>query len=138
MIKQIHAENYGVYGARKIWHELHRGGVPVARCTVERLMRAAGLRGLLRDKSPRTTRPAAETDRPRDLVKRDFTAVAPEPAVGRGSDLRAHRRGLGVRRVRPRRVLPHDRRLAGLHLALHRSGARRAEDGDLAPRESGR
>jgi putative transposase len=40
-------------------------------------MRAAGLRGLLRDKSPRTTRPAAETDRPRDLVKRDFTAAGP-------------------------------------------------------------
>lgn len=77
LIKQVHAENYGVYGARKIWHELHRQGVDVARCTVERLMRAAGLRGLLRDKSPRTTRPAAETDRPRDLVKRDFTASGP-------------------------------------------------------------
>jgi putative transposase len=77
IIKQIHAENYGVYGARKIWHELHRRGVQVARCTVERLMREIGLRGLLRDKSPRTTRPAAETDRPRDLVKRDFTAVGP-------------------------------------------------------------
>lgn len=77
MIKQIHAENYGVYGARKIWHELQRRGVRVARCTVERLMRVAGLRGLLRDKSPRTTRPAAETGRPRDLVKRDFTAAGP-------------------------------------------------------------
>ncbi len=77
MIKRIHAENYGVYGARKIWHELHRRGGRVARCTVERLMRAAGLRGLLRDKTPRTTRPAAETERPRDLVKRDFTAAGP-------------------------------------------------------------
>lgn len=77
MIKQIHAENYGVYGARKIWHELQRRGVRVARCTVERLMREIGLRGLLRDKSPRTTRPAAETDRPRDLVQRDFTAAGP-------------------------------------------------------------
>jgi putative transposase len=77
MIERIHAENYGVYGARKIWHELHRRGMRVARCTVERLMRAAGLRGLLLDKSPRTTRPAAETDRPRDLVERDFTAAGP-------------------------------------------------------------
>lgn len=77
MIRRIHAENYGVYGARKIWHELQRRGVRVARCTVERLMRQIGLRGLLRDKSPRTTRPAAETDRPRDLVKRDFTAGGP-------------------------------------------------------------
>jgi putative transposase len=40
-------------------------------------MREAGLRGLLRDKSPRTTRPAAETGRPADLVKRDFTAAGP-------------------------------------------------------------
>ena len=76
-IEQVHTDNYYVYGARKIWHELHRRGVPVARCTVERLMRQAGLRGLLRDKTPRTTRPAAETGRPGDLVKRDFTAVRP-------------------------------------------------------------
>jgi putative transposase len=77
MIEQIHAANYGVYGARKVWHELRRRGVPVARCTVERLMRAAGLRGLLRDRSPRTTRPAPETSRPADLVKRKFTAEHP-------------------------------------------------------------
>jgi putative transposase len=77
LIKRVHTENYGVYGARKIWKALRRQGVEVARCTVERLMRACGLRGLLRDRSPRTTRPAAETDRPRDLVKRDFTAARP-------------------------------------------------------------
>lgn len=74
-IKRVHEDNYGVYGARKVWAELHRHGIDVARCTVERLMRESGLRGLLRDKSPRTTRPAAETGRPRDLVKRDFTAT---------------------------------------------------------------
>jgi putative transposase len=73
----IHAGNYGVYGARKIHAALRRAGRPVARCTVERLMRAAGLRGVTRDKSPRTTRPAPETDRPRDLVNRQFTADAP-------------------------------------------------------------
>jgi len=77
MIERVHEENYGVYGARKVWHELNRQGVPVARCTVERLMREAGLRGLLRDKSPRTTRPAPETARPGDLVERDFTAAGP-------------------------------------------------------------
>lgn len=74
-IEQVHEDNYGVYGARKVWAELNRRGVRVARCTVERLMREAGLRGLLRDKAPRTTRPAAETNRPADLVKRDFTAT---------------------------------------------------------------
>jgi putative transposase len=76
-IVRVHEVNYGVYGARKVWHALNRQGVPVARCTVERLMRAVGLRGLLRDKSPRTTRPAPETGRPADLVERDFTATGP-------------------------------------------------------------
>lgn len=76
-IEQVHEDNYGVYGARKVWAELNRQGVDAARCTVERLMRENGLRGLLRDKSPRTTRPAAETGRPGDLVKRDFTATRP-------------------------------------------------------------
>ncbi|GAA0662232.1 hypothetical protein GCM10009535_47310 [Streptomyces thermocarboxydovorans] len=49
----------------------------MARCTVERLMRADGLRGVVRAKSPRTTRPAPETGRPADLVNREFTADAP-------------------------------------------------------------
>ncbi len=76
-IEQVHEDNYSVYGARKVWAELNRQSVEVARCTVERLMRESGLRGLLRDKSPRTTRPAAETGRPGDLVERDFTAAGP-------------------------------------------------------------
>ncbi len=76
-IEQVHEANYSVYGARKVWAELNRQGVDVARCTVERLMRETGLRGLVRDKSPRTTKPAAETRRPGDLVERDFTATGP-------------------------------------------------------------
>jgi putative transposase len=76
-IEQVHEDNYSVYGARKVWAELNRQGVDVARCTVERLMRESGLCGLLRDKSPRTTKPAAETGRPGDLVERDFTATRP-------------------------------------------------------------
>jgi putative transposase len=76
-IERVHEANYSVYGARKVWAELNRQGVDVARCTVERLMREIGLRGLLRDKSPRTTKPAAETGRPGDLVERDFTATRP-------------------------------------------------------------
>ncbi|MFJ7905380.1 IS3 family transposase [Streptomyces sp. NPDC096198] len=76
-IRRIHKANYGVYGARKVHAALMREGFTVARCTVERLMRAAGLRGVIRAKSPRTTRPAAETARPADLVERQFTATAP-------------------------------------------------------------
>ncbi|EWM10014.1 IS3 family transposase [Kutzneria sp. 744] len=74
-ITRVWEANYSVYGARKVWAQLNRQGVQVARCTVERLMREAGLRGLLRDTSPRTTRPAPETGRPTDLVERDFTAT---------------------------------------------------------------
>ncbi|TNC21149.1 IS3 family transposase [Amycolatopsis alkalitolerans] len=74
-IGRVHEDNYGLYGARKVWAKLNRPGTDVARCTVERLMRESGLHGLLRDKSPRTTRSAAETGRPGDLVKRDFTAT---------------------------------------------------------------
>jgi putative transposase len=77
-IRRVHAANYGVYGARKVHAELVREGFTVARCTVERLMRKDGLKGVLRDKSPRTTRPGPETDRPGDLVERKFTATCPD------------------------------------------------------------
>lgn len=75
-IRRIHTDNYGVYGARKVHAALVREDITVARCTVERLMRRDGLRGVIRAKSPRTTRPAPETDRPADLVERQFTATA--------------------------------------------------------------
>ena len=47
-IRRVHEANYGVYGARKVWLALNRDGIPVARCTVERLMRQLGLRGAIR------------------------------------------------------------------------------------------
>ena len=77
-IRVVHKANLGVYGARKIHAALNREGVEVARCTVERLMRAAGIQGIRRDKTRKTTcEDGAETDRPADLVKRAFTATAP-------------------------------------------------------------
>ena len=79
-ISRVHRENYGVYGIRKVHAQLRReGGVhgrPVARCTVARLMKAAGLRGVSRAKSPRTTLARSGPDSRPDLVKRDFTATA--------------------------------------------------------------
>lgn len=69
--------NFGVYGARKVHAELHRQGHRVARCTVERLMRAAGLRGITRAKGPRTTVPGTGPDTRPDLVERNFTASEP-------------------------------------------------------------
>ena len=54
-IARVHAENFGVYGVRKVWRQLRREGVAVARCTVERLMRVMGLQGVVRGKTVRTT-----------------------------------------------------------------------------------
>jgi putative transposase len=76
-IARVHAEHFGVYGARKVWRQLHREGIAVARCTVERLMGELGLEGVRRGKARRTTTPDAATVRPADLVERDFSATRP-------------------------------------------------------------
>lgn len=76
-IARVHMDNFGVYGARKLWRQLHREGVPVARCTVERLMRELGLEGVRRGRTRRTTIPDEAAPRPADLVQRDFSASRP-------------------------------------------------------------
>ena len=76
-IRKVHSENFGVYGVRKMWWQLRREGVGVARCTVERLMRQAGLKGAIRGRKRRTTIPDGQAERALDLVDRDFSAVAP-------------------------------------------------------------
>lgn len=76
-IRSIWLANREVYGADKVWRQMHREGQPVARCTVERLMRAMGLQGVVRGKKVRTTLPEPATPAPRDLVKRAFTAERP-------------------------------------------------------------
>ena len=73
----MHEASRGVYGARKVWRQLHREGHPAARCTVERLMRRENLCGVRRGKRHRTTRSDPTAARPADLVDRDFTAPAP-------------------------------------------------------------
>jgi putative transposase len=78
VIEKVHAENFGVYCARKVHAELRRQGHQVARCNVERLMRTAGLRGITRAKGPRTTVPATGPDIRPDLVDRAFTATGPD------------------------------------------------------------
>src|SRR5680860_1545231 len=75
--RRVFNENYSVYGARKVWRQLHREGHRVARCTVERLMRRLGLRGALRGKTPRTTVPTDAQVRPPDRVERNFRVPAP-------------------------------------------------------------
>jgi putative transposase len=74
---RVHAENFGVYGARKVWRQLRREGFEVARCTVERLMRAMDLHGAVRGRRIRTTVPDPAQPCPRDKVNRVFSAPAP-------------------------------------------------------------
>ncbi len=76
-IKRVHAANYGVYGARKVWLALNREGIAVARCTVERLMKDLGLVGAVRGRPRRTTIADAAAARPADLVSRQFAPPAP-------------------------------------------------------------
>lgn len=76
-IARVWKENYQVYGAYKVWRELNRQQITVARCTVERLMRQLGLAGVIRGGRRRTTVADPACARPADLVDRDFTAAAP-------------------------------------------------------------
>nr|WP_280186710.1 MULTISPECIES: IS3 family transposase [Nocardia] len=76
-IQRVHTENFGVYGARKVWLQLNREGIDVARCTVERLMRQLGLRGAMRGKVKPTTIADPIAPRPADLVQRRFAPAAP-------------------------------------------------------------
>jgi putative transposase len=76
-IRRVWEENLKVYGARKVWRQLNREGIAVDRCTVERLMRAMGLKGAVRGKRIRTTVADMKAPRPLDLVNREFTASAP-------------------------------------------------------------
>jgi putative transposase len=76
-IRRVHEQNYAVYGARKVWHQLHREGIIVARCTVERLMKADGLHGVVRGAKIKTTKPDKAAARPEDLVERQFSAQRP-------------------------------------------------------------
>jgi transposase InsO family protein len=76
-IRRVHAANFGVYGVRKVWRQLGREGISVARCTVARLMRQMGLQGAVRGRQARTTvsNPAAAC--PLDRVNRQFRAPRP-------------------------------------------------------------
>lgn len=77
-IRRVHFEvGRGLYGARKVWHQLRREGTEVARCTVERLMRAEGLQGARRGRRFVTTKPDTAAVRPPDLVQRAFKATRP-------------------------------------------------------------
>ena len=76
-IQRVFDENFRVYGAHKVWTQLNREGLRVARCTVERLMKALGLRGVVRGKTFKTTIPDELADRRQDRVNRTFSVSRP-------------------------------------------------------------
>lgn len=81
-IDKAWTDNRKLYGARKVWHVLRRGGEDVARCTVERLMRSLGLRGVVRGKKVITTNPDTSLPCPDDKVNRLFKADRPNKLWG--------------------------------------------------------
>jgi putative transposase len=76
-IRRVYEENFRVYGVRKVWRQLLRDGIAVARCTVARLMRTMGLQGVVRGKKVRTTVSNAAAPCPLDRVNRQFKAPRP-------------------------------------------------------------
>lgn len=83
LVRAAWEDSRRLYGARKIWKQLRREGVEMARCTVERLMRDEGMSGVVAKRArPRTTIPGDPASRPRDLVERDFSGARAESVVG--------------------------------------------------------
>jgi transposase InsO family protein len=76
-IERVFEENPKVYGVRKVWHQMHKEGFDIARCTVARLMKDIGIEGVIRGKKPRTTIPDKALPYPLDRVNRQFHAPAP-------------------------------------------------------------
>ena len=77
-IRRVFEENWRVYGVRKVWRQLGREGISVARCTVARLMKEMGLQGAIRGKPHRTTVPDKAQPCPLDRVNRQFRVPAPD------------------------------------------------------------
>ena len=76
-VQRVWDENHGVYGARKVWKQLNRERIPTGRWTVERLMKRLGLEGIRRGRRCRTTIASDRSDKPLDLVNRQFMASRP-------------------------------------------------------------
>ena len=112
-VRRVFAENFEVYGVRKVWRQLQREGFDVARCTVERLMRAMGLRG----RHPRQADPHHGQRQggamPAGSRQPPVPCASAEHAVGLRLHLRRDLDRLRLCRLRHRRLCPAHRRLAG-------------------------
>ena len=140
VIRRVWEAHRQVYGADKVWAQLNREGTRVARCTVARLMRELGLRGVVRGRrSVRTTAGDETSDRPADLVARQFRATAPNRLwVADLTDVKTHRGWVSVAFIvdvfsrfvvgwQASRALRTDLALDALEMALWRRRARRLD-----------
>ncbi|GFG50662.1 hypothetical protein MAGR_21030 [Mycolicibacterium agri] len=133
-MRQLWEDNYCVYGARKLWKTARRAGHDVGRDQVARLMRAAGIQGVRRGKRVRTTKPDPAAARHPDLVKRKFTATAPNQLWV--TDLTFVPTWAGVAYVCfIVDAYSDDRRLAGGLAHAHDHGARCDRDGAMVARK---
>ncbi len=135
-IARVFAENFAVYGVRKVWRQMMREGFAVARCTVERLMRDMGLAGVIRGKPVRTTIGDKAAPCPARPRKPSNSCSGAEQAVGVGLYLRRNLGGVRLRRLRHRCLCPPDRWLARqqdcacrLRAGCARAGATRSPAG---------
>jgi hypothetical protein len=130
LVDRVWRDNFRVYGVRKVWRQLHRDGAEVARCTVERLMRAMGLQGAGgpggQDDHSRRCRDASTGSGGSRLQRAPSLRV-----VGGGSDVRRVVAWLRLCRVRDRRLRPDDRRSGCIELAADGPGPRCARASNL-------
>ena len=122
-VKRIHAENYSVYGIRKMHHAMVRAGWQVGRDQVARLMREAGLQGVRRGRKPITTRPAGVPDARPDLVERRFAADRPHQLWVADITYVRTISGFCLSRFHHRRVLPADRGVGRVSQSAYRGAA---------------
>ncbi len=130
-VRRVWESNYRVYGRRKIWAQLNREGIPIGRDRCERLMKQAGIAGVVRGRRPRTTIPDRSAPRAPDLVDRDWTVSRPDELwvtdftyVPTWAAMASVAFVIDV-------YSASDRRVEGVGEHAHRAGPRRARTSDL-------
>ncbi len=132
-IERVWHDNRQVYGAEKVWKQMNREDMAVARCTVERLMCRLGLAGVRRGKRVRTTTPDTSAPCPLDRVNRQFQADRPNQLWVLDFTYVSTLAGLALRGLCRRRVCPTYRGLACQHHHDHGLRARRIGASTLRP-----
>jgi putative transposase len=133
LIARIWEENFRCYGAEKIWRQLQRDGVSAGRDRVGRLMRELGISGVVRGKPKRTTVPARNKQRPEDLVRRHFSAPAPNRLWAPDITYVRTQAGFAYVLVRHRRLREGHRGVGCLGKPEGRPRPGGARDGHLLP-----